>query len=136
MWMMKSKWLFITLAFLLGILLGIVVTKQSGFVTSLLPGAASRNVPKDQYVAVFMTGGELFYGKIEGLETPFPVLSNVFYIQSHQDPSTKQVSNTLVKRGREEHGPDRTFLNASQIIFIEPVGKSSRVANLIAQASQ
>ena len=136
MWIMKSKWLCIALAFLLGVLLGIVIAKPSDFVTSLLPGAASRSVPKDRYVAVFMTGGELFYGRIEGLGNPFPVLSNVFYIQSHQDPNTKEISNTLVKRGSEGHGPDRTFLNASQIIFIEPVGKGSRVANLIAQASQ
>jgi len=43
------------------------------------------------------------------------------------------VMNVLVKRGNELHGPDRMVLNANDIVFIEPVGPNSRVAQLIAE---
>jgi len=42
----------------------------------------------------------------------------------------------LVKRGKELHGPDRMYINADQIVFVEPVGPDSKVAQLINQAQQ
>jgi hypothetical protein len=64
------------------------------------------------------------------------VLNDVYYIVSKTDPETKQVSNVLVKRGKELHAPDRMYLNAGQIVFVETVGKDSKVAQLIEQASK
>ena len=87
-----------------------------------------------QYQAVLLTNGSAYFGHLEGLGTPYPVLREVFYVQSVQDESTKKVSNILVKRGKEWHGPDRMILNANMIVFVEPVSPSSRVAQLIAQA--
>jgi len=127
---MKMKWGSVAVA-----VLCLVVVSLISYQVGASRGKLVQTIPKDQYVAVFMTGGELFYGKIDGLGTPFPVLSNVFYLQSHQDPDTKQISNTLVRRGGEGHRPDRTYVNASQIIFIEPVGKGSRVDDLISQGA-
>ena len=86
------------------------------------------------YQAVLLSNGTVYFGRLEGLGSAYPVLHDVFYVQSAQDPSTKQVSNTLVKRGKELHGPDRMILNAGMIILVEPVGPSSRVAQLILQA--
>ena len=87
-----------------------------------------------QYQAVLLTNGSAYFGHLEGLGTPYPVLRDVFYVQSVQDQNTKQVSNILVKRGKEWHAPDRMVLNANMIVFVEPVNPSSRVAQLIAQA--
>jgi hypothetical protein len=98
--------------------------------------SAEIKLPKDQYFAVYMNGGQLYFGKLQGLGTPFPVLTNVFYVQSRQDNQTKQVTNILVKRGKEWHGPDRMYLNAAQIILAEPVGPTSRVAELINEANR
>jgi hypothetical protein len=39
----------------------------------------------------------------------------------------------LVKRGKEAHEPDRMYLNPGQILFVEPVGEKSQVAQLIAK---
>jgi hypothetical protein len=39
-----------------------------------------------------------------------------------------------VKRGKELHAPDRMYLSPNQIVFVEPVGADSKVAQLIAQA--
>ncbi len=86
------------------------------------------------YQAVLLTNGSAYFGQLEGLGTPFPVLRDVFYVQSSQDPQTKQVSNILVKRGKEWHSPDRMILNSNMIVLVEPVNPTSRVAQLIAQA--
>ena len=52
------------------------------------------------------------------------------------NPETKQVNNMLVKRGKELHGPDRMYLNSSSIVFVEPVGETSKVAQLVDEASK
>ena len=44
------------------------------------------------YQAVLLTNGSAYFGRLEGLGTPFPVLRDVFYVQSTQDPQTKQVT--------------------------------------------
>ena len=80
------------------------------------------------YQAVLLSNGSAYFGKLEGLGTPFPVLRDVFYVQSAQDPNTKQVSNILVKRGKEWHAPDRMILNSNMIVLVEPVNTASRVA--------
>jgi small nuclear ribonucleoprotein (snRNP)-like protein len=88
------------------------------------------------YQAVQLTNGAVYYGKLSGYGSRNPVLTDVFYIVSKTDPETKQVSNLLVKRGKELHGPDRMYINPSQIVMVEPVGTDSKVAQLIEQASQ
>jgi hypothetical protein len=87
------------------------------------------------YQAVLLSNGAVYYGKLEGYGGRNPMLTDVFYIVSKTNPDTKQVTNVLVKRGKELHGPDRMYLNASQIIFVEPVGPDSKVAQLINEAN-
>lgn len=86
------------------------------------------------YQAVLLSNGAVYYGNLEGYGTSRPVLRNVFYILSRTDQNSKQVSNVLVKRGKELHAPDRMYLNPSQIVFVETVGKDSKVAELISEA--
>jgi hypothetical protein len=59
---------------------------------------------------------------------------DVYYVVTQTNPDTKQTNNILVKRGKELHEPGRMYLNLNQIILVEPVGTSSKVAQLIAQA--
>jgi hypothetical protein len=86
------------------------------------------------YQAVLLSNGSAYFGHLEGLGTTYPVLHDVFYVQSVTDPQTKQVNNVLVKRGKEWHAPDRMILNANMIVLVEPVSTGSRVAQLISQA--
>ncbi len=99
---------------------------------------AHRSGPKvtltTQYQAVLLTTGQVYFGKLEGLGNPFPVLREAFYVQSRTDPETKAVTNILVKRGKEWHAPDYMILNTNMIVLVEPVNPSSRVAQLIAEA--
>ena len=86
------------------------------------------------FQAVLLTNGSVYFGKLENYGTRFPVLSDVYYVQSTVNPETKQTTNILVKRGKELHSPDRMYLNPNQIILVEPVGPSSKVAQLITES--
>jgi hypothetical protein len=86
------------------------------------------------YQTVVLTSGAVYFGKLEGYGTLRPVLTEVYYIVTQNNPETKQSNNVLVKRGKELHEPDRMYLNPNQILFVEPVGEKSKVAQLIAQA--
>jgi hypothetical protein len=52
------------------------------------------------YQAVVLSNNSVNFGKPSGYETSNPVFTDVYYILSKQDPTTKQVQNVLVKRGR------------------------------------
>jgi hypothetical protein len=84
-----------------------------------------------EYQAVLLDNGQAFFGKLENVDSPFPVLKDVFYIQRMVNKDTNQVTNTLVKRGNEWHEPDSMNINARHIILIEPVKPGSRVDVLI-----
>lgn len=97
---------------------------------------ASGAIDPNKYYAVLLNNGAVYFGKLEGLDSMDPVLRDVFYIQSSTNPETKAVSNVLVKRGKELHGPDRMILNKQAIVFVEPVGGDSQVAKLIAETKR
>ena len=91
-------------------------------------------VDPKKYYAVLLNNNSVYFGQLEGLGTPYPVLHDVFYIQSNVNPETKAVTNALIKRGKELHGPDRMIINANAIVFLEPVGLDSRVSKLIEES--
>jgi hypothetical protein len=101
-------------------------------------GARGRSVPElsTPYHAVALANGQVFFGRIDALGTEYTVLRDVFYIQSRQNPETKQVANVLIKRGGEWHAPDRMILNRQQVVLIEPVKQDSQVAKLIAEQNK
>ena len=116
------------------ILAGLLVLLAVGLhIYSYLRGPAIRFTTPFQ--AVLLTNGSVYFGHLEDYGTSHPVLTDVFYVVSQTDPETKQVKSSLIKRGKELHEPDRMYLNPSQIVFVETVGTSSKVAQLIAQAS-
>ena len=97
---------------------------------------ASGDIDPNKYYAVLLNNNAVYFGKLEGLGSPYPVLRDVFYIQSGTNSDTKAVTNILVKRGKELLGPDRMIINDKSIVFVEPVGADSRVAQLIKDAQK
>ena len=88
------------------------------------------------YQAVLLVNGSVYFGHLQNYSSRDPILVDVYYVVSQTNPETKQTSNVLVKRGKELHAPDRMYLNPSQILFVEPVGVDSKIAQLIKQAQQ
>jgi len=89
-----------------------------------------------QYQAVLLVNGQVYYGKLAGLGSAYPVMTDVYYVQVGLDPATKQSKSVLLKRGNEWHSPDRMVLNARQILMVEPVTAGSRVAQLIKELTK
>jgi len=118
---------------LVWILAGLLVAVFAGLhlFLALRPYDAHFSTP---YQAILLTNGSVYFGHLHDYGTPHPVLTDVFYVVSQQNPETKQVTNSLIKRGKELHEPDRMYLNPNLIVFVEPVGTNSKVAQLIAQA--
>lgn len=87
-----------------------------------------------QYQVVFLDNNNAYIGKMQQTGKDYIRLTNVFYIQSQADPETKQVSNTLTKRGSELHKPDFMYINTQHMVMIEPVTPNSQVAKLIEQS--
>lgn len=85
------------------------------------------------YQAVVLANGQVYFGKLGNFSSQYPELRDVFYVISQGNPETKQVSNILVRRGKELHGPDYMVLNRQSILIIEPVKEDSQVAKLIAE---
>lgn len=110
----------------------VVVIAAFMIVKNTSPGAPV--VFTTPYQAVLLANNSLYFGKLEGYGTPRPVLTEVYYIVTQNNPETKQTNSVLVKRGKELHEPDRMYLNPTQILLVEPVGEKSKVAQLIAQA--
>jgi hypothetical protein len=113
-------------------LLFILVTMVGTLLIRELRSSAAVNF-ETPYQAVLLSNGQAYFAKIHGLGTPFPVLTDVYYVQTQLNQQTKETTNVLVRRGKEWHAPDRTVLNATQIVLVEPVTESSHVAKLISE---
>jgi hypothetical protein len=88
---------------------------------------------KTEYQAVFLPNGQVYFGKVEqGVD--YITLTDVFYIQSQVNKDTKEVTNSLVKRGKEWHGPDAMYISKGAVAMIEPVAADSQVSKLIQEA--
>ena len=117
------------------IVVGAALVIAVGVVLALWTTRGTSTVKFDTaYQAVLLDNNQVYYGKVQGLGTAFPVLSEVYYIQQQVNQQTKEVKNVLIRRGTEWHGPDRMVINASHIILVEPVGPNSKVAQLIADS--
>jgi hypothetical protein len=95
------------------------------------PSKLEFNTP---YQVVFLDNGNAYIGKLQQTGSDFIRLTNVFYIQSQTNPETKQVANTLIKRGNELHKPEFMYINTQHVLMIEPVTPDSQIAKLIEQS--
>ena len=94
---------------------------------------------KDQ--AVFLTNGQVYFGKVSGITDQYISLTNIYYLNSQQQPDTStkttttaQTSFSLVKLGCELHGPaDQMVINREQVSFWENLKTDGKVAKAITQ---
>ena len=86
------------------------------------------------YQAVLLDNGQVYYGRITGIGSAYPEMTDAYYIVRTTDPQTKETKNVLVKRGNELHAPSKTFFDSRHIVMIEPVGMNSQVEQLIQQS--
>ena len=92
------------------------------------------------YQSVFLSNGQVYFGKLYREEGRYPVLKDIYYLQVTQPPQPLQEGQVpptninLVKLGGELHGPtDEMRINRDQILFIEDLSEGSRVLDAIVQ---
>lgn len=100
-------------------------------------------VNKDKYQAVFLTSGQVYFGKLDSIGGEYSTLRDVFYIQATESDSEADAQNPqeeattdlqLIKLGSEVHGPeDEMIINKEQILFIENLKTDGKVTDSIRQ---
>ena len=90
-------------------------------------------IPADKYQAVFLTGGQVYFGHMEDTGGSYVTLSNVYYLKEAADLSQSNLN--LVKLGGELHGPEDTIhIRKDAIAFWENMKDTSRVVQSIADS--
>ena len=94
------------------------------------PPGLGDQIDKAAYQAVFLTGGQVFFGHATVGDGSL-ALSDVFYLAPNTDTSQPQLG-ALLKRGSELHGPREPMLiEQGQILFVENMRDDSQVVAAI-----
>jgi hypothetical protein len=96
------------------------------------------HVNKDLYQAVFLSNGQVYFGKINGLNSRYINMNDVFYLTQNSTSTTSSSSSTntdytLVKLGCQQiHYPkDQMIINRSQMTFWENLSNDGKVVKSI-----
>lgn len=94
------------------------------------------------YQSVFLTNGQVYFGKISNADSSYVTLKDIYYLQVSQQQQTAQSQNqqqqqpqvSLVKLGNELHGPvDEMKINRDQILFYEDMKEDAKVVQAITE---
>jgi hypothetical protein len=102
------------------------------------------------YQAVFLTNGQVYFGKLSDVSDQYVTVKDIYYLQvtqpplqgsqqsgtpvqpAGQAPSNQQAQLSLVKLGQELHGPvDEMKINRDQILFFEDMKEDGKVMQAI-----
>ncbi len=89
------------------------------------------HIDQSTYQAVFLTGGQVYFGKASPSGDEVLLLSDVYYLtgQTQSNPVGQ-----LIKRGSELHAPQEPMIIPSrQVLFIENLRPESEVVKAIAR---
>jgi hypothetical protein len=95
-------------------------------------------VDKGKYQAVFLNGGQVYFGHIKDLDSNGIRIHDIYYLRVNQQVQPGQQANSndvsLVKLGCELHGPeDRMVINREQVVFWENLKDDGQVAKAVKQ---
>ena len=96
-----------------------------------------------KYQALFLTNGQVYFGKLKTLNDNYLSMSSIFYLQSTQQADSNNPQATasktsdnvnLIKLGSEVHGPtDQMIISKQQVLFFENLKADGRVSASIDQ---
>lgn len=94
-------------------------------------------VKNNQLQAVFLNGGQVYFGKISAVSSRSLTLDNIYYLRVNQQVQPGQANTnandiSLVKLGCELHGPEDTMvINREQVVFWENLKTDGQVAKAV-----
>ncbi|MBP7806948.1 hypothetical protein KA047_00435 [Candidatus Saccharibacteria bacterium] len=99
-----------------------------------------RYVDETKLQAVFLNGGQVYFGNIQNLNREYIRMGNIYYLRVNQQVqpgnNAKQSDQdiSLVKLGCELHGPENQMvINREQVIFWENLKNDGQVAKAVKQ---
>jgi hypothetical protein len=109
------------------------MSKDSAQVKGVISSKASG------YQSVFLTNGQVYFGKISNADSSYVTLKDIYYLQVSQQQQASQSQSqqqqqqvSLVKLGNELHGPvDEMKINRDQILFYEDMKEDAKVVQAI-----
>lgn len=130
----KRLWVVLLLAVVVILLLLAYYLWQNGSLAWKLPGLLGGT---PSYQAVFLSNGQVYFGKASSLNAKYVTLRDVYYLQVSQtlQPSSGQQAQSLslAKLGTAElHKPkDEMKINRDHVIFVEDLDEDSQVVQAI-----
>ncbi|MDO8566358.1 MAG: hypothetical protein Q7S04_04200 [Candidatus Moranbacteria bacterium] len=115
---------------------GVLFLKKGKDTTSVV-------VDSSKYQAVFLSNGQTYFGKVVSPNEKYVSLTDVYYLVLKQPLQNQKNENTdqnqeqakpeysLIKLGKEMHGPTSMSINKDQILFIENLADDSKVVTAI-----
>jgi len=134
----------------LNIMSGVVLIGAVLLVVLAIVSFARNNVAREdsyvntkQYQAVFLSNGQVYFGKVGALNSKYISMKDVFYLTQNSASSTTATTTansdyTLVKLGCQQiHYPnDQMLINRDQVTFWENINDSGKVVKSIKQFIQ
>lgn len=109
-------------------------------------GQLSNWADQSKYQAVFLSNGQVYFGKVADVNRQTLVLEDIYYLRVSNelqaslesgaaiDQSQNADNFSLIKLGSEIHGPeDKMSINLSQVLFIEDLKDDSKVVEAIGE---
>ena len=120
----------------------LLVVAVIGFIMNYRQNDESRYVATNKMQAVFLNGGQVYFGKIRALNNKYVGLTDIYYLRVNQQVQPKQGEQaaqdiSLVKLGCELHGPqDQMLINRDQVVFWENLEADGKVAKAVESYKQ
>ncbi len=142
----KMPWVILAVVVVVLLVVGVLFRdKLFGAKSSQVKGLSMTN--SADYQAIFLTNGQVYFGKITGMDNDYVTASDIYYLQVVQPPlqgtpaqgqapagqeQAQQPQISLVKLGNELHGPkDVMHISRAQILFYEDLKEEGSVVKAI-----
>lgn len=127
---------------LIAVVVGVLVVVALVIGAMLFTKSSSSNssaVDTSKYQAIFLTNGQVYFGKLSDVDNGYVNIKDVYYLQVQQavqpadtKSSTEQPKVSLTKLGNELHGPtDEMHISRTQVLFWENLKGDSTVVKAI-----
>jgi hypothetical protein len=120
----------------LGVVVAVVVVAVAVFFALRYVGITPvGKTQREGYQAVFLTNGQVYFGKMTSISKTDVVIEDIYYLQVEgqiQPERGEQPRLSLVKLGNELHGPkDQMTINRDHVLFWEDLKDDGRVVTAI-----
>lgn len=104
--------------------------------------AGDTGIDTGKYQAVFLSNGQVYFGKLSDFNDSSYKLTHIYYPQAQSDSTDKKDTTAtnpssgikLIRLGDEVHGPENEmFITKSQTLYYENLKSDSKVSGLIDQ---